>query len=125
MDAVVHFEIPADDVKRAQKFYKETFGWGINEIPQMEYTMVQTAKTGKDGMSQEKGKINGGIFEKGKTDSVVLVLSVADLDKSLKRATDNGAEIFVEPNVIPNVGRYARIKDTEGNIIGLLQPQME
>ncbi len=27
MDNVVHFEIPADDLERAQNFYKSVFGW--------------------------------------------------------------------------------------------------
>mgnify|MGYP001598568886 CR=1 FL=1 len=42
MDKVVHFEVPADDMKRAQKFYSEVFGWGIQELPEMDYTIVQT-----------------------------------------------------------------------------------
>jgi membrane protein DedA with SNARE-associated domain len=29
--AIVHFEIPADDVARAQKFYKQAFGWKISD----------------------------------------------------------------------------------------------
>lgn len=29
--AIVHFEIPADDVTRAQKFYKQAFGWKISD----------------------------------------------------------------------------------------------
>ncbi|MDQ1668085.1 MAG: uncharacterized protein QOE40_146, partial [Actinomycetota bacterium] len=27
---VVHFEIPADDLARAQEFYRSAFGWEIN-----------------------------------------------------------------------------------------------
>jgi len=29
MNSVVHFEIPADDVERAKKFYSENFGWKL------------------------------------------------------------------------------------------------
>ena len=29
---VVHFEIPADEVERAQKFYGELFGWKIEKF---------------------------------------------------------------------------------------------
>ncbi len=32
---VVHFEIPADDVERAQSFYQEAFGWQITPMPDM------------------------------------------------------------------------------------------
>ena len=32
-NAVVHFEIPADDVARATAFYEKTFGWKIKKYP--------------------------------------------------------------------------------------------
>ena len=43
MDKVVHFEIPVNDIKRAEKFYKSAFGWEINSIPEMKYTLVTTS----------------------------------------------------------------------------------
>lgn len=39
---VVHFEIPADDLDRAKKFYQSIFGWKIIDYPEMQYTIVQT-----------------------------------------------------------------------------------
>ncbi len=30
MDRVVHFEIPADDLERAKKFYGSIFGWELS-----------------------------------------------------------------------------------------------
>ncbi len=44
---VVHFEIPADDVERAQAFYRDAFGWQINPMPEMQYTMVNTTPSGR------------------------------------------------------------------------------
>ena len=32
MPTVNHFEIPADDVNRVQKFYKEVFGWNMQKM---------------------------------------------------------------------------------------------
>ena len=40
--AVVHFEIPADDPERAQDFYREAFGWGVDPMPDMSYAMLRT-----------------------------------------------------------------------------------
>ena len=39
---VVHFEIPADDVERARKFYSTLFGWKIEkiEVKKMEYQWI-------------------------------------------------------------------------------------
>jgi uncharacterized protein len=51
MPTIVHFDIPADDVERAKKFYTDLFGWKIEKWPRMdsgnsssnmEYWMITT-----------------------------------------------------------------------------------
>jgi uncharacterized protein len=36
MPTIVHFDIPADDIERAKKFYTDLFGWkmenGLNQV---------------------------------------------------------------------------------------------
>ncbi len=51
---IVHFEIPADDVQRATKFYEQALGWKISDPWNMDYLLVET----KDG---DTG-INGGLM---------------------------------------------------------------
>ena len=46
---VVHFEIPFDDGDRARQFYRDAFGWVINEIPEMRYSLVQTGPITDEG----------------------------------------------------------------------------
>lgn len=123
MDGVVHFEIPALDMERAKKFYKESFGWNIVDVPNMDYTLANTAQTDQNGMIEEKGKINGGIVrrELSNTNSIVIVINVSNIDESIKRALEKGAKLARDKQNIPNVGIYAAIVDTEGNMIGLMQ----
>lgn len=64
MDKVVHFEIPVEDISRAEKFYNSIFGWKIQNIPEMGYTLVFTAKTNDKGMNTEVGAINGGMMKR-------------------------------------------------------------
>jgi uncharacterized protein len=45
MRSVVHFEIPADDVARAKEFYSSIFGWQLQDMPEMDYTIVKTTET--------------------------------------------------------------------------------
>jgi predicted enzyme related to lactoylglutathione lyase len=46
MPRIIHFDVPADDPKRAQKFYQDVFGWKFDKWNgPMEYWM---AKTGDD-----------------------------------------------------------------------------
>lgn len=68
-DSVVHFEIPVDNMGRAQKFYKETFGWSINAMPEMGYALLGTAPSNEDGRPTQPGAINGGMLEDTKTQS--------------------------------------------------------
>lgn len=59
---IVHFEIPADDVERARKFYSTLFGWKIEKIEvrkdgeTMDYWMISTTSSleGKGGGSHEE-----------------------------------------------------------------------
>ena len=52
---IVHFEIPADDVARAQTFYQNVFGWKIKQMPMpaggLEYYGVTTRKEGEAGIN--------------------------------------------------------------------------
>jgi uncharacterized protein len=47
MNKVVHFEIPADDLERAKRFYSQTFGWQIQDWPMSDggiYAGVRTVE---------------------------------------------------------------------------------
>ena len=46
---VVHFEVPFDDGDRARAFYSDVFGWQMQEMPEMQYTMAMTGPMGADG----------------------------------------------------------------------------
>ena len=46
---VVHFEIPAKDVKRASAFYKAVFDWWIMAMPGVDYTMLGGDKGQRQG----------------------------------------------------------------------------
>ena len=122
MDKVVHFEIPADDVKRAQKFYSAAFGWHINEIPNMNYTIVSTVEIDEHQMPKERGAINGGLMQRqAPIKSPVITVSVTDIDKALKKVVEHGGHVVKDKYQVGDIGYSAYVKDTEGNIIGLWQ----
>jgi uncharacterized protein len=119
MDKVVHFEIPFDKKARAMKFYSKTFGWTLNDLPEMEYVMAYAAKTDKKHMVSEKGAINGGLFKREKKARVpIVVIGVASINETIKKVKTAGGKLVTPKTPIPN-GSYARVADTEGNVIGL------
>lgn len=127
MNRVVHFEIPADDLERAKKFYSSNFGWKLNQFgPEMgNYVLAHTGPTDDKGMPQDKAFINGGLMPRDPSaKSPVLVIAVDDADATVEQVKKSGGRLVGEILDIPNVGRYARVEDSEGNVIGVIKPSM-
>lgn len=125
MNKVVHFEIPADDLSRAEKFYKEVFGWGLQKVPMPggnEYVMVNTVETDEKQMPKESGAINGGMMKRTPDmKGPVIVIDVPNLKEHLKKIEEGGGKIIMPTQKVMDMGLYARIEDTEGNTIGVWQ----
>ena len=122
MDKVVHFEIPADDVERAKKFYKKVFDWKMESFPDMEYTMIQTTTVDENHMPTEPGAINGGMMKR--QDPVkcpVITIDVQNIEETMKNVIKMGGELVRGKIQVGDMGYAAYFKDTEGNIIGLWQ----
>jgi uncharacterized protein len=122
MDSIVHFEIPADNTKRASDFYNKAFGWMINPMPEMDYIMIGTAESDENGMPKNPGRINGGMAKRGgPVEHIVVTISVEDIDKTLQNVERLGGKKLVGKTPIGEMGFTAYFKDTEGNTIGLFQ----
>lgn len=119
---VVHFEIPYEDAERASKFYQEAFGWGIQPMQEMDYTMVSTGPVNDQGMSTEPGFINGGMMKReGPYTGPSIVVDVEDIDKSLDTITSLGGTTIVEKQPVGDMGFMGYFRDSEGNLVGLWQ----
>lgn len=120
MGGVVHFEIPADDQKRARKFYQEALGWRIEPVPGMDYSMVITTDMDDDGPPAAAGAINGGMMAReGQITAPVITVDVPDIDATLKSVEALGGSVVMPKNEIPGMGFTAYFKDPEGNVMGL------
>src|SRR4029434_710495 len=96
-DKVVHFEIPADDLGRAQAFYRDAFGWTINAMPEMGYTILMTTESDEAGTPVERGAINGGMLQRqGQISSPVITIGVDDVEQALRRVEDLGGKTVIE-----------------------------
>jgi predicted enzyme related to lactoylglutathione lyase len=119
---VVHFEIPADDVNRAQEFYQSAFGWNLNPIPEVNYTMVGTTPTNEQGMPTDPGAINGGMLKREPpVTSPVITIDVEDIDKALEKIGTLGGSTVQPKQSVMDMGFAAYFKDSEGNLMGLWQ----
>ena len=127
---VVHFDLPADDVERAKKFYKRTFGWVFKEykMPGKEsYWMIQTVEVDKNMMPKEPGAINGGMMKRSiPGEPFINFISVESIDEMSQTIKHNGgAMIQSKQEIDKDMGWIATFKDPEGNLMGLIEMTKE
>ena len=124
MPRPVHFEIHAEDPERAQRYYRELFGWSFQKFEgAMPYWIIDT---GSDGPG-----INGGLIrrmgpnppahEPTAVIAYVCTMNVDDVDAYMEKAVALGGVVALPKMAIPGVGWLAYAKDSESNIFGLMQ----
>lgn len=123
MPRVVHFEIHAADPDRAVKFYTTLFGWKITKWDgPADYWLIST------GPADQRG-IDGGLLrrhgpepaEMQCVNSFVCTVDVPNVDAFVEKALAAGGTMALPKMPIPGVGWLAYVKDTEGNILGMMQ----
>lgn len=123
MGRVVHFEIHASRPQVAIEFYSGLFGWTFTSMQGFEYWVIETGAAGQAG-------INGGLvprrgaapLEGQAVNAFVCTVQVDSVDASLARSASLGGTLAVPKMPIPGVGWLAYVKDPDGNILGLMQP---
>ena len=118
MSNISYFEVPADDITRAKKFYTEILGWDFvpTRIPgmQVEYWNISTGKSKKNTLNM------GGLYQRKESSSRMLMYAlVDDMEKALARVEELGGKIISPKMTLETVGTLVTIIDSEGNLIGL------
>jgi hypothetical protein len=107
-----HIAIPAQDLRKAQVFYRGVFGWQITEdVPDPRYWFFQSGNVG--------GALDGSLS--GSATGVVLVLSVTDITESLRLVTEHGGTVVRGRSAIGEAsdGFDAYFLDPNGNKVGI------
>ena len=111
----VWHENVSSDPKRAQDFYTQLFGWSIEHFKagDFDYPMISA-----------NGQMHGGFppVPEGTPPHWVGNVQVESVDDTIEKAKAAGGEVVAGPTDIPEVGRYAALKDPQGAIIVAFQP---
>ncbi|WP_235271981.1 VOC family protein [Methanosarcina mazei] len=111
---------------KGKKFYEDVFGWEIEKLEgPIEYWSLTTGK-------QEEPGINGGLMirqggEPGAETAIssyICTIDIPDIDKYLNQVQKHGGKVTMEKRSIPGVGWLAYCLDTEKNIFGIMQPDV-
>lgn len=107
---LVHVEIKASDVDRAQSFWSGVFGWEISAsgMPGMDYRLFRT------------GEDQGGGLMAGDPGRIDVYFDTDDIDGTVEKVRSGGGESS-DKQPIPGIGWFANCKDTEGNAFNLFQ----
>ena len=120
MDNVVHFEIPVDDLDRAKTFYQSTFGWGIQDMPEMSYVIARTVESDEKGMPTHPGAINGGMMKRSTmVTGPSFAINVASVDEAVAKIKAAGGTIVENKMPVGTMGFIAYFKDTECNVLSV------
>jgi uncharacterized protein len=127
MPTIVHFEIPADDVERAKKFYSDLFGWKMEKWPgtdskdtsssssNMEYWITSTTDS-----KGNKASIGGGMMKRQEQHQhITNFIDVNSVDEYSSMIKKLGGKVVVSKMAVPGMGYFAVCHDTENNSFGI------
>ncbi len=121
MPRPIHFEIHAADMDRAQRFYETLFGWTFRSWGDGNYRVITTGTEGPGidgGMMRRHGAPPAGGEP---VTSWVCTVDVDDVDSYVEKALAGGGSLALPKMAVPGVGWLAYMKDSEGNIFGMMQ----
>lgn len=109
MAKMEHFEIPVDDIQRAQAFYRAVLGFDYEPWGD-EMGMLRQP----DGEGT-----NGDLHVRGHVTHPTVVFTVDSIEETVALAVAAGGEQVGDIEFLDESSRYAYVRDSEGNVIGL------
>ena len=124
MPTIVHFEIPANDIERAKKFYNDLFGWKIEKWPGTDGSQLTSAATGQPmeywliTTTDDKGNkaLGGGMMKRQMPEhKVTNYIGVKSIDEYKSKVEKLGGKVLAPKHTVPGMGYFALCLDTENN----------
>ena len=108
---IVHIEIPTKDSKASAEFYEKLFGWHMEHVEEMNYTMWDPHEGPGGGFTN--------VEENSEPDGVLIYINSEDIETDLKKAASLGGTVVQEKMEIPETGWFGIFRDPTGNNIAL------
>ncbi len=111
----IHIELQTQDLAKAKAFYSALFPWRLDDIPAMQYTMVEVGEGTGGGMMQAKSP--------GAPSQWIPFIAVDDVGATTERVVALGGRILKGPAEVPGYGWYSVITDPMGATFGVWKPE--
>jgi predicted enzyme related to lactoylglutathione lyase len=109
---IVHIEIPAVNVDGAGKFYQDLFGWKIQPMPEMNYTMWEAGEGDEYGGFPQ-------VSEENPAGQVLVYIASDDIEADLKKVEKLGGKVLHKKTEIPGTGWFGVFQDPTGNVLAV------
>ncbi len=109
----VHIELETKDVDKSKKFYTSLFDWKLEDIPGMDYTIINVGEGTGGGMMKNPMPENPDIW--------LPYVLVDDVAASTEKAKSLGATVVKDITEVPDMGWFSVILDPTGAAFGLWQ----
>ena len=112
---VCWFEIPADDVARAKKFYASLFGWNITTFPGAPSPDYNHIDTGGADASPD-----GGLMPRMHAQhTITAYVRVPSVTRGMAKVAKLGGTVCKPKTAVPGMGYFAICTDPENNTFAL------
>ena len=112
--SIVWFEVPADKIERAKRFYGSLFGWKFNKLPAAiaDYWHIDTGGT--------DASPDGGLMPRMHPQQPITnYVSVPSVNTAIAKVEKLGGTVCKSKTAVPGMGYFAVCLDTEGNTFAL------
>jgi uncharacterized protein len=130
MPTTVHFEIPADNIERAKRFYTGIFGWKIEKWSSIntDDSQLTSPATGQPieywtiTTTDDKGNkaLGGGMMKRQMPEhQVTNYIGVNSVDEYSSKVEKLGGKLAAPKHAVPGMGYFALCLDTENNAFAI------
>jgi predicted enzyme related to lactoylglutathione lyase len=117
----VWHELMTTDPRAAGAFYRKVVGWKTESWPaDPSYSMFAA----RSGAVAGYMPLPDDVKAMGAPPNWLTYIGTPDVDETASRAEDLGAEILKQPEDIPNVGRFAVLRDPQDAVFAIFTPAM-
>jgi uncharacterized protein len=112
----VHVELMTGDLDKAKEFYQTLFDWKLQEVPGMDYTIIQVGDGTGGGMMKSPSPEMPSAW--------LAYVLVDDVVASTEKARSLGATIVKAVTEVPGMGSFSVMIDPTGAALAMWQPKM-
>lgn len=98
LGSIVHVELHSDDPERTKAFYHNVFGWTFQDVPGMNYAMIETPSPPGAGLRKT---------DRGEPAGILNFIHVTSVEETMRKIEKAGGKILVPKQQIPGWGAFS------------------